>query len=100
LGIRNANSLEVSFNGDPKLARRLIIFHGEIQDRDGGIQLAANAAVCFAPSSVDGIGGRSPGDVTYEAKLAAHGLEERAPLALGGAEFQRHGDVGLTEMGA
>ena len=53
---------------------------------------------CLGPSSIDG-SGWSLVDVPHEAKLAEHGLEEGAPLAVvGGTEFQSHGDLRLDAI--
>ena len=45
------------------------------------------AAVVLGPSHINRVG-RSPVDVLEQPKLAAHGMEEGAPLGVvGGAEF-------------
>ena len=88
------------FRCDLEPAHRLIIFHGEVKGEvgDGAIQPAVDTPGCLGPSSIDG-SGWSLVDVPHEAKLAEHGLEEGAPLAVvGGTEFQSHGDLRLDAM--
>ena len=94
--------LKVIFDGDPRLARRLIGRHGGVEDGlgDGAIQLCANAAVVLGPSLINGFGSRGPVDVLEEPKLAAHGMEEGAPLGVvRRTKLQGYGDVSLPVDG-
>ena len=91
--------MEVVGDGDPKVPCCLVGGHGEVKDvlGDGAVQPAADSAVGLVPCISARIGGRGTVDVTEEAKLAAHGLEEVAPLGVvGGAKFQLDGDVCLN----
>ena len=64
--------------------RCLIGCHGEVEDGlgDGAVQPCANAAVVLGPSLINRFGSRGPIDVLEESKLAAHGMEEGAPLGV------------------
>ena len=95
-GTRGFVRLEVVGDGDPKLPHRLVGGHGEVEDvlGDGIVQPAVDSAVSLIPCISVRIRRRGTVDVTEEAKLATHGLEEVAPLGVvGGAEFQLDGDV-------
>ena len=66
--------LEVIFDGAPKLARRLVWRHGEVEDGlgDGAVQQCADAAVVLDPNRINWVG-RSPINVLEQPELATHG---------------------------
>ena len=101
-GTRSFVRLEVVGDGDPKVPCCLVGGHGEVEDvlGDGAIEPAADGTVGLVPCISARIRGRGAVDVAKEAELAAHGLEEAAPLGvIGGAEFQLDRDVRLDGDG-